>query len=109
MEQGWVLRDHGDVCTQRILRDIPDILSINQNSAISDIVKSEYQIDESGFPTSGVAYKSNFLTGFNFDGFILKKRLSSLVMEFDIVEVDLAMITFKSNGIRFVLNFQRYH
>ncbi|MNE93451.1 hypothetical protein D3C80_1913040 [compost metagenome] len=55
MQQRRVLRNHADACAKRILRDLGNILPINQDAAFLKIVETQQQIDERGFTRTGTS------------------------------------------------------
>src|ERR1700751_4773225 len=50
VEQRSVLSDHRYVCAQAFLRNLGDVLSVDQDAAGLDLVKAQQQVDQSRLP-----------------------------------------------------------
>ena len=46
MQQRGVLRDHADLGTQAVLRDVGDVLAVDQDAAAFEVVETQQQVDE---------------------------------------------------------------
>ena len=89
MEKYGVLRDHGYLASQRLLRDILDILAIDIYMTAIDIEEAEDEIDKSTFPTTRKPYKAHVLAGLYRYGIIGEEALALFISEINFVENDL--------------------
>ena len=63
VQQRGVLRHHANLGTQAVLCDVGNILSIDQDAAFANIVETQQQIDDGGFPRTGSPYQTDFFAG----------------------------------------------
>ncbi len=62
MKKRCVLCDHADACTKRVLRDLGNVLAVNQNAALFEIVEAQQQIDQRGFTRTRTTDEANLLS-----------------------------------------------
>ena len=63
MKEHRVLRNHRDRCAQTLLRDLLDVLSIDQNAAGLRFEQTQCQIDQGTLAAARVADQTDALTG----------------------------------------------
>src|SRR5512145_1463824 len=49
VEEGRILRDHADRRTQALLRDLRDVLAVDENAALLEIEEAQQQVDDRRF------------------------------------------------------------
>ena len=62
MQQRRVLRDHADVAAQRILRDLGNVLPVDQDASALQIVKAQQQVDQRRFAGTRTADETDLFT-----------------------------------------------
>ena len=65
MEQRGVLGDHADLRAQALLRDLGDVLAVDEDAAVLQIVEAQQQVDERRLAGAGAADKADLLAGRN--------------------------------------------
>ena len=63
VQQRGVLRDHADGRAQTFLRDMGDILPVDEDTAALHIVKAQQQVDQRGFARAGAPDQPHFFAG----------------------------------------------
>ena len=63
VHQGRVLRDHTDLGAQRILRDLCNVLAVDQNAAPLQVVKTQQQVHQRRFARAGAAHQADLFAG----------------------------------------------
>ena len=59
MQQRGVLRDHADLGAQAVLRDLADVLAVDQHLAAFDIVKTQQQVHDGGFARARAPHQAD--------------------------------------------------
>ena len=88
VEQHRVLRHHADRGAQRVLRDIADILAVDQDAAAGDIVEAEQQPRDRRLAGAGRADDGDGMPGRDFEAQAFEDRPRRFIGERNIVEAD---------------------
>ena len=90
MQQRGVLRDHTDLLAQAVLRDVMDVLSIQQDFSFVQVVKTQQQIDDGAFTRAGASDQADFFTRCDGKVQMLQQRFVFIVAERHIFEFNQA-------------------
>ncbi len=63
VEEGRILRDHADRRTQALLRDLRDVLAVDENAALLGIEEAQQQVDDRRFARARTADQTDALAG----------------------------------------------
>jgi hypothetical protein len=63
VEERGVLRHHADLCPERILRDVRDIVPIQQDGAAFGFIEAKQQVCQRRLARAGAADEPDFLPG----------------------------------------------
>ena len=63
MQQRGVLRDHGNLRAQALLRDAGDVLAVDQDAAAFEIEEAQQQVDHGRLAGAGAADQPDLLAG----------------------------------------------
>ena len=88
MEQRDVLRHDGDGLAQAFLRDVRDVLSVDQDAAALDVVESLQQREQRRFSAAGPADQADPLAGLRSQVEVLENLAAVGIAEGDILELD---------------------
>ena len=61
VQQGGVLRHHGDLRAQALLPDAGDVLAVDQDAALLRLEEAQEQVDERGLADAGAADEADLL------------------------------------------------
>ena len=90
VEQHGVLRHHADRGPQRRLRDVADILAIDQNPAARDVIETKQQARDGGFAGAGRSDDRDRLAGRHLKTEAFEERTLGIVREPHILETQIA-------------------
>ena len=63
VQQGRVLRHHGDLRAQALLLDAGDVLAVDQDAPLLRLEEAQEQVDERGLADAGAADEADLLAG----------------------------------------------
>ena len=63
VQERGVLRDEADLAAERILRDLRDVLAVDQDAAALDVVEAKQQVDERRLAGARAADEADLLAG----------------------------------------------
>ena len=90
VQQRGVLRDEADLLAQRILRDLRDILPVDDDAAGLDVVEAQQQVGDRRFAGARAADEADLLAGLYRQRQVLDDAALLAVVERDVLEADLA-------------------
>ena len=75
MQQRGVLRDHADLRAQAVLRDVGDVLPVDQDAAALDVVEAQQQVHDRALAGARAADQADLLAGPDVQREIVDHRL----------------------------------
>ena len=95
-----VLSDHADRCAQALLRDVRDILLVDEDAALLRVEEAEQQVDDGGLSGAGAPYQPDSLSGLYFQIKCIqhRKAIARPVAERHILEAYFAARHFERLG-----------
>jgi len=104
VEQHGVLRHHADRGAQRGLRDVADILAIDQDPAARDVIETKHQARDGRFAGAGRSDDRDRLAGRHLETETFEDRTLGIVGEPHILETQIARCHDQGSGAGNILD-----
>src|SRR5690554_3492235 len=88
MQQRRVLRHHPDLRAKAVLRDVGNVLAVDEDATRLHVIEPQQKVDESGLSRAGATYHAELFTRLDDEAQILNDAALLAVVEADIVEDD---------------------
>ena len=90
VQQRGVLRDHGDLRAQTLLRDRSDVLAVDQDAAAFEVEEAQQQVDHGRLAGAGAADQPDLLARLHRQGQAIDDARFPAVAEAHVLEHDFA-------------------
>ena len=99
MQQRGVLRHHADLAAQRLLRDLRDVLAVDEDAPALEVVEAQEQVDERRLAGAGAADEADLLARPDGQREVLDDLRLPAVVEAGVLEADLAARRPRAPGV----------
>src|SRR5690606_7243203 len=104
MHQHRFLADDAELGAQRALRQVANVVAIEQNTPPLNIEQAQHEVDDGGLACAGGAYQSDPFAGADLEVQVLDDSFFLAVMEGNIRETDIACSLVHDARIRRILD-----